>query len=435
MRRVFLSFLGTSDYIPCIYYHGERPVENVRFVQEAIISLFCRDWTEEDRIFIFTTDQAREKNWLDNGHPKRVEKGLCQGLERRLTDLELNARIQSVPIEDMASQEEMWGMFQKMFELLEPDDTVIFDITHAFRSIPMLAIVVLNYAKVLKKIRLGGIYYGAFEVLGYPSEVEKMPMAKRLAPILDLTGFDTLLEWSAAIDGFLKSGNGKILMDLANQSIHPILRDHAEMRDAGNVLKRLSNNLAEFGNVLSTCRGQSVVKITQYIKQNFEQCGDDNLIPAFQPLLNHIRPRLEKFCGDDILDGMQAARWCMDHSLVQQGYTILQETLVTHLLRKANVDHMDKDSREIVTAAVHIARENKPPSEWWGAAGGNKPLTEKMMMILKEDDLIGLMTKLSGERNDLNHAGYNPNPQAPNKFFEKLKKHLEVMEIYLQGVS
>ena len=53
----------------------------------------------------------------------------------------------------------------------------------------MLAIVVLNYAKTLKKIKLRGIYYGAFEVLGSFEEASKIPISERRVPVLDLTTY------------------------------------------------------------------------------------------------------------------------------------------------------------------------------------------------------------------------------------------------------
>lgn len=37
-------------------------------------------------------------------------------------------------------------------------DEIIFDITHSFRSIPMLAITIMNYAKVLKNCKLKEVY-------------------------------------------------------------------------------------------------------------------------------------------------------------------------------------------------------------------------------------------------------------------------------------
>ncbi len=432
MKKIYLSFLGTNDYEPCTYTLGNQRVENVRFVQEATLSLSCKNWSADDRIFILVTDEAYKNNWVDNGHSKRAADGLCEGLENRIQKIGLAAEVELIRIQEMKSEKEMWRIFQSIFDLLDPQSFVVFDITHAYRSIPMLAIVVLNYAKTLKKINLAGIYYGAFEVLGPLYKVKKMPLEEREAPIWDLTSFDTLLEWSAAIDGFLKSGNAKKLQVLADESIQPILRDRTDLRDTGNAVRRLANNLAELGDVISTCRCQNITKTTQHIRQNLAQCGEGKLIPAFQPLLDHLRPRMEQFSGDDILDGVQAARWCLEHQLVQQGFTILQETLITHLIRKAGEDPLDRDIRSIVTSSVSFLRKGEPPEQWYGPAGNNKATTERCMEVLESDELVELMTNITNDRNDLNHGGYNESPQSPGKFYEKLVRHLKQVESYLQ---
>lgn len=432
MRKVYISFLGTSPYLTCTYRHPEGgEVENVRYVQEATLSMFCRDWTPDDRIFIFTTKLAYEKNWLDGGYGKDSESAPGEGLKTRIEKLTLNAPVERIPIADMTSEREMWEIFQKMFDVLAPEDRVVFDITHAFRSIPMLAIVVLNYARVLKKIQLGGIYYGAFEVLGHPAVASNIPREERIAPVFDLTGFNTLLEWSAAIDGFLKSGDAGLLRELAERSVRPIMRDHAEKREGGHALRKLSNYLALFGKVLSTCRGQSIVNTTQCIRQNLEQCAGEDLIPAFQPLLDHIRPRFDRFAGDEIQDGVQAARWCLEHNLVQQGYTILQETLISYMVKKAGAEPLDLDARAIATSAVSILREEIPSEKWTGAAGKNMALTETFMGVLKGGEMVELMANITQERNDLNHAGFNADPRPPVRFSQNLEKHLNGVETLL----
>lgn len=74
-----------------------------------------------------------------------------------------------------------------VYDQLKSDDEIVFDFTHAFRSIPMVAIVILNYTKVMKDIRTNGIYYGAFEVLETISEARGLLPEERRVPVLDLT--------------------------------------------------------------------------------------------------------------------------------------------------------------------------------------------------------------------------------------------------------
>lgn len=54
-RKVFISFLGTNNYLQTYYeLKGEySPV--VRFIQQALVGFLCKDWTKNDSVMIFYT--------------------------------------------------------------------------------------------------------------------------------------------------------------------------------------------------------------------------------------------------------------------------------------------------------------------------------------------------------------------------------------------
>ena len=64
-RKVFISFLGTNNYVECCYSNDEH--YPVRFIQETLIRETCKDWTTNDHIYIFCTTDAETRNWVDNG--------------------------------------------------------------------------------------------------------------------------------------------------------------------------------------------------------------------------------------------------------------------------------------------------------------------------------------------------------------------------------
>ncbi|MDY0388263.1 MAG: TIGR02221 family CRISPR-associated protein, partial [Methanolobus sp.] len=173
-RKILISFLGTNEYVPANYYLGDQShkIDNVRFIQEAILELICNGWTEMDVVKVFLTDEAEKKNWVDNGHCEKDQKIIeCEGLNTRLKAFALHHKIKYTvePVFNVPTgitESDVWDVFDTIYEQLEENDEVYFDITHSFRSIPMLCMVLLNYAKYLKNITVKGIYYGAFEVLG-----------------------------------------------------------------------------------------------------------------------------------------------------------------------------------------------------------------------------------------------------------------------------
>ena len=156
------AFLGTADYLPCNYLLNGREINNVRFVQEAIASLLCKDWTEEDRIVIFLTEDACSRNWTDNSQIDPNGKILQrEGLKSRLESLNLKAEIHPKDVPNGQSESEIWEIFDIVFNQINSDDEVIFDITHSFRSLPLLVTIILNYARILKKIKkqVADLYY------------------------------------------------------------------------------------------------------------------------------------------------------------------------------------------------------------------------------------------------------------------------------------
>ena len=65
MARKFISMLGTSNYRSCVYSNGNEKVET-RFIQKALTDIYMKDIKPEDKIVIFLTKLAREKNWEDS---------------------------------------------------------------------------------------------------------------------------------------------------------------------------------------------------------------------------------------------------------------------------------------------------------------------------------------------------------------------------------
>ena len=108
MNKVFISFLGTSDYVPCTYYHGDHEAADVRFVQEALLRTECRHWNSDDRALIFTTEEAYRRNWLNNGHiDHKTGKTLTRtGLKNCVSGLD--PTIERIPIPDGRDASEIW---------------------------------------------------------------------------------------------------------------------------------------------------------------------------------------------------------------------------------------------------------------------------------------------------------------------------------------
>jgi CRISPR-associated Csx2 family protein len=442
MARVYISFLGTTDYLECHYYgDGFETAKPVRFVQEATIVANCASWSSEDRIVIFTTVDAEKKNWRDNGHINHKTRQVQEqeGLQSCLAKLELSVPFFNRPIPEGHTEDQVWEIFQLVFGALQPGDEVVFDITHAFRSIPLLAIVVLQYAKIMRKVSLKGIYYGAFEALGQMAR--EIPFEDRRAPIVDLTSLSSLMDWSIATDRFLESGDVKSAGALARAGVHGILKETGGANEAAQAIKKLGVSLEKFSKMLSTCRGPEISSATQDLKRKADKCKGIDLPEAFQPLFDKIQERLESFSGDSLRDGLAAVRWCADHNLIQQGFTILEEILISYIVIGVGHDQHDETVRNIASQAFTILRKDliETPELWYKPSQENPDTALKIInFILNHKGLDKIGHELQPIRNDLNHAGFGKQKRPLNKadqFAKDLKRLLAKTEEMLKDHS
>ncbi|ACX73077.1 CRISPR-associated protein, TM1812 family [Methanocaldococcus vulcanius M7] len=411
--RKMLSFLGTGNYKPCIYEFNGTLSEKTRFAQEAIIQKLCKDWGEEDKIIIFLTEGAKIGNWY--GENYKNEKELTEGLKERLKKLNLKAEIIPVDIPDGNTEEEIWKLFKIVYDTLEEGDEVYFDITHSFRYLPMLTTILLSYAKVLKNIRVKRILYG--NIYG---ETPK---------IMDITAFDTLMSWTNAIDKFLSGGYAEDIVKLAEREYYPRLKESKGKDEFARNLRFVSNQLNTFMEYLATVRGPMIDeygynKLRNAIDAVLKSINEGSSIEPMIPLLERVKEKLSDFEDNDIYNGLKAVKWCIDHNLIQQGYTLLQESIVTIICKKFEFDELDREYRMLISSALNIKGQDIPEDNWNEFAKKNKELIKETISKC-DDELSKIFVEITQYRNNLNHAGYNRDKKKPKDFENKLKELYE----------
>jgi hypothetical protein len=285
----------------------------------------------------------------------------------------------------------------------------------------MLELNLLNYEKVLKKTTISGIYYGAFEVLGQSYQIEeKYPnIEDRKAPIVNLTAFVTLQEWTTAANNFIEYGKGEEINKLLNEPI-----------------EELESVLDNF----YTSRGKnlSLGLFFKELKINLLKKSSEINIKPFNPITKRILSKIEPFIKTEegqikkiISNTLLSVNWCYEHNLIQQGFTILQEGLVTIVLTELGKDFKEKTLRNIASSCFTIW--NKDELGWKGDASDNKEITREFLSKTELFKLINkkkkpYFTKISIFRNDLNHAGYLKDAKSSSDFSPKLQEYSKAVE-------
>jgi CRISPR-associated Csx2 family protein len=410
MSTVFMSFLGTSAYKECEYTSGDTGVKT-RFIQEALIKLFCANFTEADSICIFLTQNARETNW--------------NALHERINALKLPAKLRIIDIPDGKSEAEIWDIFTKMFDAMGEKDAVIFDITHGFRSLPMLGFSILNYARYLKNIQVAGIYYGAYEAKD----------ADERTPIFALKAFYDLMQWSSAANSFVNYGIADELIETVHGSAALYLGSDGTAKAIGKISE-----------TLSTLRGADIVEGKIFVNcinkiENLESQG--NYQAAFQPLFQQVRKKLDGFKPNDPMNFFYAVQWYMRHNMIPHALTMMQEGLLTCVMARKNMDWRKREHREHISGyLVYIYRQQSATTavseEEFFKSDAQRALN--IELALQSDDAVfGVAAVLYGDiqqtRNDVNHGGFNQNGTSYNRIINRTRELSVMLEQVCAALS
>jgi CRISPR-associated DxTHG motif protein len=404
-RKVFISFLGTNNYTECVYSFNFDKSPVVKFVQSALVNIFCSDWTENDKIYIFTTEEALE-NW------KKLQ-----------SEWNVNIPFENVMIKSGKNEAEIWEIFQSMFNVMSEDDKLYVDITHSFRSLPLLASSLLQYAKFLRHISVKAIYYGAFETLGNPRDIqERIPNpVDRNAPIFDLTAFSEIQDWAAAANDFIRFGNSSRLNQLTKDDINPVLRLSEGKDEVASNLRKLNDNIDKLSLNIKTNRGRNLVEGTELDNiVNILTSLKQNLITPLNPILDELKNSIKPiFKGKgnrkNILVSVQ---WCIDKQLIQEGFTLLQEGILSYFLE----DYLSEAKRTFISGFLnHYCKNDFDQTKYTLENPSKDFLIAHLMSFNNISKWSSIFSQITEIRNDINHAGIRANPLTANKFEAKLK--------------
>jgi CRISPR-associated DxTHG motif protein len=265
--------------------------------------------------------------------------------------------VEVIPIESAQNEEQIWSVFDSIYNSIGEDEDIIFDITHSFRSIPLLAITIINYAKTMKNCCLYGIYYGSYEGA---KEVED----HKIASVVDLTIYDEILEWTNAANVFIKYGNSAPICDLEKKKYKTVPR---EKKGEWNTIDKVVSSMKTLYDNMATCRGGSYNpkasikgEYANLLEQRNNITGEaaKEIKPMYHLLDRAIYSYDKYWKTDNAADledyeiGLGVVEWSIQNGMTQQGYTALEETIKTFLCYKFGLDGGNKKNRDDVDFAI-----------------------------------------------------------------------------------
>ncbi|MEZ4955207.1 MAG: TM1812 family CRISPR-associated protein [Saprospiraceae bacterium] len=251
-------------------------------------------------------------------------------------------------------------------------------------------------------------------------DIERLRQATVQAPILNLISLSILQDWTSAAGEFIRLGKAGNLSGLVRES-----------------QPKLAEQLIQLEQSISTCRGKALTAELDFneLKNTLNFSKNEPIKEQLKPLISKIEHKIERFeNGDSLKNGFGAVAWCIQHNMIQQGITFLQETLITHIVEK--VVGKDKVNelffREIANTALMMfpAKGNR----YFDGKFKKKPEQEQEAIlkiyydmceyVRSNNPLKGLYSELIGNegfRNDINHCGFRDDYKSPDELRSSLE--------------
>lgn len=386
---IALSFLGTGNYLETEYFDIQLNSSfKSKYFTEALYNIY-----KPDKIFVALTSDAKNQH--------------CEELKSKI-------KFESIDIPKGKTNDEIWEMFSIISDSIPSNQELLIDITHGFRSQPILAVSMSIFLRVVKKVKIKKIIYGAFEA-----------RENNITPIFDITSFVNLIDWSYATDIFITKGNGIELVELLN-NLHNKLRIEQEVFSN---LKSFAKTIEDITESLKFIRPQYVSKFGKELNKKIEKINTDiKSIKEVKPLgylLNTIPDSFKNLIIDNEDNLFSDAGFKLQTEMIKfyietdqlvHAITLTREFIVSSICKKMNLKFVQSDERKEAEDLLN---------EWVNFQ------IKKVKLEDFAEEYAQLWSQIRDARNDINHAGMRKDPIAASKLKNNIIEYCKnAIELY-----
>jgi CRISPR-associated DxTHG motif protein len=389
-----ITFLGATTAYETTYVLDDGREHTAPFFGAAL-ARFVPDLS----LRVFVTDQAREKHF-----------------DRFVTLVEdYVTEVEPVPIPDGRNDAELWEIFQKVVDAVVPEELVIFDITHGFRSLPFLSFLSAAYLRTVKSIRLQAVYYGNFEA----SDKSVQPYR---TPVIDLTRFVDLLDWMIGADRFVRFGDARDLADLLEAQHKrtkpdPRAAGKAEMASwSRSPVKTTASHLRRASQALRVVRPSEAMAASHAVSTQLPEAlkSIEALAQSFAPLSQYVAESFapialsaeeqQRSPQQTLVAERALIEWYLQRNQIFQAVALAREWLVSWAMMQIGLEEqmLEKEARQQVERA--IGREVQRLQDKTMVDSPREAVTD-LSTLPALGEVAQLYSRLGELRNDLMHAG------------------------------
>jgi CRISPR-associated DxTHG motif protein len=397
MQPKLLTFLGLGKYEPVTYHWGEHECTTDLF-PEALAR-----WLQPAEILVLLTAEAKAHTHWQHFRQRLRERSLVEP--------------QPIDIPSGKSERELWTIFTTLTGHVDERHPFVFDVTHAFRSLPIVALLATAYLRVAHTVQLQHLLYGAFEA-----------RVDGRAPVFDLTPFLGLLDWVTASDQFLRTGNAEAL---------------AKLLPPGSSTGPLAVCVTGIAQGLHLLRPMDVMREAAALPGHITAAVPDisTKVPPFASLIEHVKANYGAFglpnptdyatnAKASLLRQLRMTKWYADKGQFAHALSMAREWLPSLLCWNYGADPMDTAERAdmelLLSGGVEKDRatgdviRRSPRLPQWEAIDKSKRN--------RLTNLWGGELKLAHLRNDVLHSGFRKNPRTAQAIANDTRRVIEELK-------
>lgn len=404
MARVFITFVGAGSYTRTIYESPDgRRSSPTTFSQCALVELYRA--ATFDRFEVFVTKTSKERNW--------------EALRGELARLGVTARLEPRQIPETLDEASQWSWFEELLLAIDPHDTLVFDVTHGYRAIPLVMCAAIGYLRRAKRVRIEGIFYGAEN-----EEDKQNKVVPQRGLLVDMSGFFVIHDWAEGVARLVESADARKLAELAADAT---VGSFAGLRDPA-----LIGSLQRLTDALKNVEVHSVELVARDALHRLAAQRDAARTHAEAQLVQLVIDKMTTLAVEEPTEGrytrdyltlqVRVASLLIEHGLLMQAFTVLRELVGSIGMFGVPEKHRSKAAASASGRALRgrfaetfIAMLQFPRQAW--AFVGQREIDEKALVAWYEqvletgvqvlgsaDALPSLLREIADLRNGFDHA-------------------------------
>jgi CRISPR-associated DxTHG motif protein len=344
VATILLFTLGTGRYEPTAYVHEGLAVET-RFAAQALRQFHDARFpdTPIDRAVVLVTEGARRENWVD--HEGRL------GLETLWRSEPCPLAKRDMP--DPEGEAQFWDLFEALAAEVGDGDRVLLDITHGFRTMPLVAMLAVAYLRAVRRdVEVVMIGYGQYVPGVSPT------------PYLDLAPFVSLLDWTQAVQQLRLHGDAERLAALLKARQGAAYKASREQGWAVPRLKSVATALERLALGIQTLRYEEFTGAARTLDDALGQLGeaDRHAARPFMEVADALRAEVSPLAarGDghplvDLAGHWRTLEWLWARKLYFPWLTLLNESLIAYVAAASGLDDLAEGDERKLREVHHYA--------------------------------------------------------------------------------